>query len=207
MKRKLKLVRAATVAAAVLALTVLVTACGGGGGDSEGVASATDASNQSTTNGNGAATTGEQDPQEAALDYAQCMREHGIDMHDPVNGRVDLNIDPDVPYAKAEDAMKACEDILQQGGPQLSEEQESVIEDAQLAFAKCMREHGIDYPDPQFGENGMVMQQFGPGDALDANDPGFQEAQQACQPILDEAASEAGLPSSEGGVQSGGEGS
>jgi hypothetical protein len=49
-----------------------------------------------------------------------------------------------------------------------------------LAFAECMREHGIDFPDPQF-DGGAVMV-GGPG--IDPEDPEFQAAQEACGELL-----------------------
>src|SRR5919197_272475 len=68
-------------------------------------------------------------------------------------------------------------------------------QEAMLAFAKCMREHGIDMPDPQFGAGGIVTQQGSSGDqGFDPDDPRFQAAQNACQPIVDKAARDAGLP-------------
>jgi hypothetical protein len=46
-----------------------------------------------------------------------------------------------------------------------------------LRFAKCMREHGVDMPDPKVGANGTV--EFGIRGNPD--DPKFKEAQKACQ--------------------------
>jgi hypothetical protein len=196
---KSKLIHAATVAGAALAVTLLVGACGGGGGDPEGVASLTD-TGQSGTGGDGAATTGKQDPQDAALDYAQCMREHGVDMPDPgPDGEIQLQVGPDDDREKVQEAQEACKDILQDAGPRLSEEQQTVMQDALLAFAKCMREHGIDMPDPQFGEGGMVTQQGSTG--MDPDDPKFQEAQEACEPIMEDARREAGLPNESPSLQ------
>ena len=62
---------------------------------------------------------------------------------------------------------------------------------AMLDFAKCMREHGIDIPDPQFGDGGRVTIGLGggpggedgpstDGPAFDPDDAKFQEAQEAC---------------------------
>ena len=45
---------------------------------------------------------------------------------------------------------------------------------------ECMREHGIDMPDPQFGESGAVQQRIG-GPASTPTDPKFQAAQKACR--------------------------
>jgi hypothetical protein len=195
MKRKLGV--AATVGALLLALTLVLAACGGDD-DSDGVASLNGSTAQSE-NGDGSSKA-EQDPQEAALDYAKCMREHGIDMPDPVNGRIELNVDPNVPVEKVEKAQKACKDILEKAGPQLSEEQQNALQDAQLAFAKCMRDHGIDMPDPRFGEGGIVTQQDTPGNGIDPEDPKYQKAQRACEPIMERARRKANLPEARPGL-------
>ena len=56
-------------------------------------------------------------------------------------------------------ANKACQPIMEKAAgsfdPPSPEEQEKAKEQA-LAFAKCMREHGIDMPDPQFTDNGGI---------------------------------------------------
>ena len=54
-------------------------------------------------------------------------------------------------------------------------------EEAMLAFAQCMRDHGIDMPDPQFNEDGGATIQAGPGGAIDPDDPDFQAAEEACR--------------------------
>jgi hypothetical protein len=196
MKRKLAL--AIAVGALAVVFTLVVAACGGSSG-SEGVASIEDTTGQTTNGDSGSAAAGEQDPQEAALAYAECMREHGIDMADPVAGRVDLNIQPGVPDGKVDKAMKACEDLLRSAGSQLTEEQQNVLHDAQLAFAKCMREHGIDMEDPKLDGSGIVTQKDTSGeDGVNPDDPKFQEAQKACEPILREARRKADLPESSG---------
>ena len=183
-----------------VALTLVLAACGGSG-DSEGVASLTDTTAQTTTDGAQGSDSGSSqlDPQEAALDYTQCMREHGVDMPDPdANGGLQLNVGPGDDPKKVEEAQEACQDILQDAGPRLSEEQQGVMQDALLAFAKCMREHGVNMPDPQFGEGGIVTQRQSAGESggLNPDDPKFQEAQKACAPILDEARRKADLPES-----------
>jgi hypothetical protein len=201
-KRKLAL--AATVGALAIALILVLAACGGGG-DSEGVASLPDTTGETTTEGDGGSTEPSgQDPQEAALEFARCMREHGVDVPDPTpGGGITLNAQPGTSMEKIQKAQEACGDILQNAGPQLTEEQQSAMQDALLDFAKCMREHGVDFPDPQFGEGGIVTQQnsAGEGDSGGPNpdDPEFQEAEEACEPALQEALREAGLPGGDGG--------
>ena len=50
-----------------------------------------------------------------------------------------------------------------------------------LAFAACMRSHGVPrYPDPTFS-NGGVSQGFGPEDGVDSSSPAFREAQKTCE--------------------------
>jgi hypothetical protein len=191
-RRKLAL---ATTVGVLVALVVVVAGCGGG--DPEGVASLPDTTGETTTDSE-STTPSQQDPEEAALEFAQCMREHGVDMPDPSpNGGITLNARPG-DEQKIQEAQEACAPLLEDARPQLTEEQRIAMQEGFLAFARCMREHGIDFPDPQFGEGGTFMQRFrggqgGPG----PDDPEFQEAQEACQPILEEARREAGLP--EGG--------
>jgi hypothetical protein len=199
---KSKLVHAASLATAALALILLVTACGGGNGNSEGVASLDGGSSQSTAADDGATTPSQQDREEAALEWARCMREQGVDVPDPVNGRIEVRAEREN-ADKVQKAQEACGDILQNAAPQLSEEQEQAMEDALLAFAQCMREHGIDMPDPQRQEGGGFLTTM-PEGAED--DPQFKDAQEACQPIVDEAAREAGLPEPEGGPEPQGSG-
>jgi len=61
--------------------------------------------------------------------------------------------------------------------------------DAALEFAECMRENGIDMPDPEVSEGGGVRigGPGGGGGGVDPNSEEFQAAQEECQPILDEA--------------------
>jgi hypothetical protein len=66
------------VLVAMLALTLAVAACGGGG-KANGVASLSGANKPTATTSPG----GSHDDRQAALDFARCMRQHGIDMPDP----------------------------------------------------------------------------------------------------------------------------
>jgi hypothetical protein len=50
-------------------------------------------------------------------------------------------------------------------------------EEQALAFARCMRAHGVDVPDPKFGGDGKV--EFGMRGKVDA--PKFKAAESACQ--------------------------
>jgi hypothetical protein len=185
----------ATAGVVAVALALVLAACGGGGGgDSDGVASL---GGQGSTTGTTA--TGSQDPQEAALEYTQCMREHGVDMADPgPNGELQLNVRPGN-REKVENAQKACEHLLENARPRLTEEQQNVMQDALLEFAQCMREHGIDMPDPVFGEGGRVTQRGTPGSGANPESPKYKQAEEACEPIMEEARRRAGLTDNGGG--------
>lgn len=52
-----------------------------------------------------------------------------------------------------------------------------------LAYASCMRDNGVDFPDPQFDTNGRPQFNRGNGQGFDAlrNSPAFAKAQTACQ--------------------------
>ncbi|HYJ73815.1 MAG TPA: hypothetical protein VE265_15225, partial [Actinomycetota bacterium] len=86
MRRDLRL------ALAVLGLGLALAACGGSP-DGDRVASLSGDGATGTTNGT--AKTPSKDPQQAALDFARCMREHGVDMPDPEvdeQGRIRVRI-------------------------------------------------------------------------------------------------------------------
>src|SRR4029078_5576097 len=91
------------------------------------------------------------------LDYARCMREHGVDMPDPKfdGGRVMQKMGTASPEA-LRSAEQACAKIRAQiKAPELSDDEKEEFKQAALANARCMREHGIgNFPDPVFDENG-----------------------------------------------------
>jgi hypothetical protein len=181
---------------AVLALA----ACSGGDGD-EGVDDEvavldTDPVASDATDGT-ATTTGEDESfQDSVLAYTACLREQGIDIDDPqfdANGNpiIDrgsgdgglLGLDTDDPEVAA--AQEACADELEGAAGQFTADPEaaSELQENLLAFAQCMRDRGIDFPDPQFDANGRPIPPEGGGDlfGLDRDDPGFQAAREKCQ--------------------------
>ena len=56
----------------------------------------------------------------------------------------------------------------------------SEMEDLLVEYAGCMRDNGVDMPDPDFS-GGSVMIDLG---IADPNDPTFQAADEACRSIL-----------------------
>jgi hypothetical protein len=184
---KRKLVRATALGALAVALTLLLAACGGDG-ESGGVASLTNTTGETeggtAGSGGGSGTTDEQERREAELEYAKCMREHGVDFPDPVNGRFEFR-GTRAEQGKVDEAQEACRSILERvGPPELDEQQQAELREAALAFAKCMREHGVDMPDPTFRDDGGMLQTL-PQGARD--DPKFEDAQKACEGIIEGA--------------------
>jgi len=157
---------------------VAVAACGGdGGGKSDGVASLGGAGKATATTRAGASS----DLTQAALAFVRCMRQHGINMPDPKpDGRIELRIgdDRDGSYVRA--AQQACRRSLPGGQarkPTAQDQQQALAQG--LAFVRCMRQHGIDWPDPKLDAQGDLRQEGPPG--IDPDDPKFKAAEQACQ--------------------------
>jgi hypothetical protein len=134
----------------------------------------------------GGSGNSEADFREAALKHARCMREHGLDVPDPKfgpGGGVQMEMRGEgVDKLKMQRAQEACRKYLEAvRPPELSPEQEQKFREEALRHARCMREHGIDFPDPTFGEGGKVRMRIeeGPGGVGPGN-PRFEDAQRAC---------------------------
>jgi hypothetical protein len=163
-----------------LVLGLGAAACGGSP-DSGGVATlGGDGAGDQQTGDSG---TARKDPQEAALEFASCMREHGVDMPDPevdsqgrmrvaIGGPAGKRPDP----KKLEAAQQACGHLMGGGGDGPGR-LDPKAQDAMLAFAKCMREHGIDMPDPT-GDGLIFNSKRGQGP--DPRSSKFKEAERAC---------------------------
>jgi hypothetical protein len=158
----------------LLALALIVAACGGGG-KGEGVASLGGAGSATSTTSAGASG----DLAGAAAAFGRCMRQHGIDMPDP---RIDGNniVQPSLgrqvqESTKFQAAEQACNRYLPGGGEPTGPPDPQRLQQM-LAFAGCMRQHGIDMPDPQVSGDD---QQLPTG--MRKDDPRLKAAEQACQ--------------------------
>ena len=162
-------------------------ACGSGGSP-KGVATL-NAADLKTTDTTAKKASGSADPQDAALDYARCMRDHDVDMPDPdtsggpgtlkFTAPAGAKLDGD--GSKFEEADKACHDILGKAGPaNVDPKQAQEMQDQALAFSRCMREHGINMPDPTFGSGGEMSMKIDDSSGIDPSDPKFEDAQKAC---------------------------
>lgn len=190
-------------------LALLLLAAGCGSSSNEGVATLDEAGVSTTTSPDTTTATGNSsDPQQAALDWAACMRKNGIDVPDPQvdsDGRVQIrpgagqraaNIDSKAFAA----ARKECGSPFGSGGgPQLSAADREELQASMLKFAACMRENGVDMPDPQLGSGGgggfFRVGPGGGGGGVNPSDPDFQKAQKTCQSILQDA-----IPGGPGGT-------
>ena len=123
--------------------------------------------------------------EEGVLDFAQCMREEGINFPDPT---FDIDGNPQFDNLEIENeegfesAFENCEDILRNALPEqfdLDPEVEAALVDASLEFSQCMRDQGIDFPDPKPGEFGFFA--FRDAD-IDFTSEAVQNAFEICQP-------------------------
>ena len=156
----------------------IFSACTIGGEESQGVVTI-----ESTTE----TTTVDEEItfEDGLLDFAQCMREEGINFPDPTfdidgNPQFDnLEIENEEEF---ESAFENCEDILRNALPEqfdLDPEVEAALVDASLEFSQCMRDQGIDCPDPKPGEFGFFA--FRDAD-IDFTSEAVQNAFEICPP-------------------------
>jgi hypothetical protein len=154
--------RLAMLAFAVVATAALV-ACGGSGESEESTAD---------------------DQTSASLAFSECMRDNGVDVPDPeADGSValgpDSGIDPQSP--EFQEAQQACASFLEDVIPAAGSAEEAQVNEQLLEFTRCMRDEGIDMPDPQGGGGIAALANSG----IDPQDPVVREAMETCQYALD----------------------
>ncbi|WP_248964515.1 hypothetical protein [Sphaerisporangium perillae] len=129
---------------AVPVLALALAACGAKAGDG-GVASVGGGTAGPAASSSSSAPA---DKGEAALKFAQCMREHGVDMPDPEpNGGVAIQQRPGEEQ-KVQKAQEACKQFLQAAVGEKGKGLDPQKQDMLVKLAQCMRQHGIDMPDP-----------------------------------------------------------
>jgi hypothetical protein len=163
----------------VLAGLVLVGAACSKSSDDAGVATA----NGGAAAASPSASAPAGDREEQLRQFAQCMRDAGVDVKDPQPGTafgglggMGDGINPNDPKVQA--AFSSCQSKLPNGGqpPKLNPQQVERYRD----FAGCMRENGIDLPDP--AADGTL--QINPSNLGLLQDPNFQKALTACRDKL-----------------------
>jgi hypothetical protein len=192
-----------TVTAVLGATLALGTFAGCGGGGRNGVASLGGGDSSQQSSGDGGSTgpsnkVSQRERDAAFRKFTQCMRDHGVEMQDPqigddgsftISAQADTEAgtgpaDPD--FQAANEACQKYLDGVINGGDRQAPSAEEIekIQQQALKFARCMRDAGFDFPDPQFqsgsGGGGMVMI-GGPDSSIDPTDPAVQAAMTKCQ--------------------------
>jgi hypothetical protein len=169
----------------LIAFALLVAACGDEGDDA--VASLAD-----TTPTTLQAETAGVDSEELLLEFSQCMRDNGVpNFPDPTldadgnirpfgngGGQGDLGVDRDTIQAAQEECIPIVEDLALN----FFRANRGQIEDLLYEFASCMRDEGVDMPDPDFSEGPLAG--GGPFGDIDREDPEFQEAAETCSDVF-----------------------
>jgi hypothetical protein len=150
----------------VLAASLPLTACGGG--------TSTAASSTAKL-------------EEESVKFARCLREHGVEVSTSGGPAGALQVKSTNPQAM-ESAQNACRQYRPKGAERNASPAEKAAHlEAALKFARCMRSHGVNIPDPTTSGGGIsIRAQGGPGNAGGPNpsSPTFQAAQNACQGLL-----------------------
>jgi hypothetical protein len=160
----------------LLAALTAVAGCAGEAAGDDGIASADNSSSAGPSpSSSPSASVSDED---RGIKFAQCMRANGVDMPDPdPNGQPGIiKLDRNDPKFAA--AWEKCKQYspVGNGDRTFSPEQQQRM----LDFAKCMREHGINMPDPEPGGGIKITK----GSGLNPDDPKFQAALEACRQYM-----------------------
>ena len=157
------------VAAATAILALALSACSSSSGGNDLLPSSGEGAD---TNAGAEATPTEDDNlsmEDAMIEMARCMREHGIDMDDPVPGEPIRIGGPGIDRETLEAASEACRPIMEAARPpdrdgEVPRRLDDDFKEKLLAVSQCMRDKGYnDFPDPVFEEGGAVRLGVGPG--------------------------------------------
>jgi hypothetical protein len=143
---------------------------------------------------------------QAAYKFSACMRAHGVSgfpdphvMSRPGSTSVGIKVDPALTGSPAfNSAQKACQGILP---PPLSPSQQAAQQHLKaehlLAFARCVRAHGVtNFPDPT--AQGQLHPQMLAAAGVDLHAPNVIAAARACVPASGGAVSQAAISQATG---------
>jgi hypothetical protein len=146
-----------------------------------------DGAQVASANGGSTATTtqlGDQpavDEDERRQQFTQCMRDHGVDLPDPEpgsKGRVRIHGDgPDKEEMRA--ALEACRQFMPNGGERMQPSPQDLEKMRQMA--QCMREHGVDMPDPDPNGGGLLLTPKGTDGEPEIDEEKLEQALEACR--------------------------
>ncbi|WP_327590655.1 hypothetical protein OHA25_29320 [Nonomuraea sp. NBC_00507] len=157
------------VALIVLAVTTGCAAAPSG----DGVASA----------GGPASATSSPSASADVLKFAQCLRDQGLKVEDPAPGeRVDVGDADQAGRELMEKAMTACRSLAPPQTVNRDNDQHSL--DGMLDYARCMREQGLNWPDPVVVNGDARWPDT--DDLPRRNTSPFKTADEKCRPLLGE---------------------
>ena len=156
---------------AATAASLLLAACGGSSGNDPSAAQSDDAKQQA---------------------FVGCMRKAGLDIKEQTTSSggtehraMALRVPKGVSPARLQQIQRDCARKTGGGPREPSKAEQAKFLDQALKFARCMRAHGIDIPDPKAQGGGITIGRGGPGgDSIDPRSPAFQRAQNACKSFL-----------------------
>jgi hypothetical protein len=201
--------RGAVLAFVLSAIAIAAAACGGSPSASVASLNATTTTTTTATTPSsagdsgpgqsGAGNSGSQHSQATlggvTVQFAQCMRTHGVPSFPDPNAQGQVTLSGVGPQsASFQAAQRACAKYAPNGGKAPSPAQQAKMVAQALKFSECMRAHGLsDFPDPQVssGAGGVsigIRINGGGSSDLNPRSPQFQAAQKVCQPLM-------GLPS------------
>jgi hypothetical protein len=165
----------------VIGLSLLTAACGGG---SSGAKVAQVGPTQTTTT---VAPSSRSAKLDAAVAYSACMRKHGVSSFPDPDASGSLHSSVGIPRSSPvfKAAERTCQKLLPNGGEPTPQEQAKYLQDA-LAYAVCMRRHGVRrFPDPtKAPDGGPQFGEIGPSTGVNLNSPQVKAAQRACHTLL-----------------------
>ena len=158
-------------AVVLIAALALLTACGSSSSADEDAAAAEQAAPAAN------------EEERALLAFAQCMRDKGVlNFPDPVvnvDGTYSFPRPQGVQMPEVQETFEQCRSLLPEGFQTPGQGADPEQQDALLEFARCMREQGVDVPDPTAA--GGIHAMFA---KLDPQSPTVQAAIQQCQEYL-----------------------
>jgi hypothetical protein len=151
------------------AAALLLAACGGG-------------------SGGGGAAAGKPDDAKL-LAFNACMRKAGLDFKDPTpgGGPQSIKIPKGISPARLQTIQRDCARKTGGGPKEPSKAEQAKFLDQALKFARCMRAHGVDMPDPKAQGGGISIQKRSSGSGSSGpnpDSPAFQRAQSECQSFM-----------------------
>lgn len=172
--------RRRVAAALFLAAALALSGCGGSGG------------NEAKGAGGGDRKSPSAGDMDKLRRFARCMRENGVDMDDPVDGRIEIRNSAKPqgtaggpaknfggPDDKTKAAQEKCRHFMPDGGKPRKASPEEISQ--MRAFAKCMREHGVQMQDPDANGGMRFDAKEGAGSANNPGSAAFKAADKACR--------------------------